>query len=134
MLSDAYRAFVVADIFDWQPDRRYDVVFFGHWLSHVPPDAFARFWALVAACLRPDGRAAFVDEDNRAASFDDCTVVDGTPVASRTLRDGSTFTIVKVFWNPDELATRLTALGWTPIIHRTDVCTLVGVASPDQSN
>ena len=28
--------FVQADLFTWTPDRRYDVVFIGFWLSHVP--------------------------------------------------------------------------------------------------
>jgi hypothetical protein len=28
----------------WRPDRRYDVVFFGFWLSHVPLERFAAFW------------------------------------------------------------------------------------------
>lgn len=28
--------FVQTDLFAWQPRRRYDVVFFGFWLSHVP--------------------------------------------------------------------------------------------------
>jgi ubiquinone/menaquinone biosynthesis C-methylase UbiE len=36
--------FIRADIFDWRPDRRYDVVFFSAWLSHVPPRRFDRFW------------------------------------------------------------------------------------------
>jgi ubiquinone/menaquinone biosynthesis C-methylase UbiE len=27
---------VQADLFGWVPDRRYDVLFFGFWLSHVP--------------------------------------------------------------------------------------------------
>src|SRR4026208_645508 len=27
-----------ADLFRWQPDRQYDLVFFANWLSHVPPD------------------------------------------------------------------------------------------------
>lgn len=26
------------DLFDWRPERRYDRVFFGFWLSHVPPE------------------------------------------------------------------------------------------------
>jgi demethylmenaquinone methyltransferase/2-methoxy-6-polyprenyl-1,4-benzoquinol methylase len=126
--------FVVADIFDWQPDRRYDVVFFGHWLSHVPPDAFDRFWALVATSLRPGGRAAFVDEDDRASTFDDCEMVDGTPVARRRLRDGTVYDIVKVFWKPEDLAARLTALGWTATIRRADEGSLVGIAwLPDPS-
>jgi SAM-dependent methyltransferase len=28
---------VVADVFGWRPPRRYDTVFFGFWLAHVPP-------------------------------------------------------------------------------------------------
>src|SRR5205814_8227132 len=50
-----------ADIFSWRPDRQYDVVFFGFWLSHVPPERFDSFWDLVRACLRPEGRVFFVD-------------------------------------------------------------------------
>jgi len=48
--SDRVR-FVLADIFNWEPDRRYDVVFFGFWLSHVPLERFDAFWAPVAQCL-----------------------------------------------------------------------------------
>ena len=40
--------FVQADLFGWRPDRRYDVVFFGFWLSHVPLDRFGAFWWFVA--------------------------------------------------------------------------------------
>jgi trans-aconitate methyltransferase len=35
-VGDARVRFVQADLFTWTPDRRYDVVFFGFWLSHVP--------------------------------------------------------------------------------------------------
>src|SRR5690348_14859593 len=45
--------FVLADLFSWRPDRRYDVVFFGFWISHVPRDRFEEFWTLVAECLAP---------------------------------------------------------------------------------
>ena len=48
--------FVLADLFTWQPDRQYDVVFFGFWLSHVPLERFAEFWKLVDDCLVPGGR------------------------------------------------------------------------------
>jgi SAM-dependent methyltransferase len=44
--------FVSADLFRWQPDRRYDVVFFGFWLSHVPPERFASFWSLDGTAYR----------------------------------------------------------------------------------
>jgi SAM-dependent methyltransferase len=59
--------FVLADVFDWRPERRYDVVFFGFWLSHVPTERFASFWSLVADCLRPDGRVFFVDDGYRTS-------------------------------------------------------------------
>src|SRR5262245_25176768 len=36
--------YVQADLFDWRPDRTYDLVFFGFWLSHVPPARFDAFW------------------------------------------------------------------------------------------
>jgi demethylmenaquinone methyltransferase/2-methoxy-6-polyprenyl-1,4-benzoquinol methylase len=47
--------YVEANIFDWRPDRRYDVAFFGFWLSHVPLERFDAFWALVGDCLKPGG-------------------------------------------------------------------------------
>ena len=34
-VRDRRARFVQADLFAWEPDRRYDVVFFGFWLSHV---------------------------------------------------------------------------------------------------
>src|SRR5207245_2396042 len=38
--------FILADLFSWRPGRRYDVVFFGFWLSHVPRDRFESFGRL----------------------------------------------------------------------------------------
>ncbi len=57
--------FVHADLFTWTPDRRYDVVFFGFWLSHVPMDRFDAFWSMVASALTPGGRVFFVDDAYR---------------------------------------------------------------------
>ena len=31
------------DIFEWQPGRQYDLVFFAFWLSHVPPERLEPF-------------------------------------------------------------------------------------------
>ena len=83
--------YVNADIFAWERDRAYDEVFFGAWLSHVPASAFDDFWALVRACLAPRGRVAFVDEDDRAAGYDDLSSIDGIPAARRRLSDGRMF-------------------------------------------
>src|SRR5690242_16176423 len=62
--------FVQADLFTWRPDRRYDVVFFGFWLSHVPAERFPALWALADDCLQTDGRMCFVDHWHRTGRGD----------------------------------------------------------------
>ena len=55
-LQDAGKSNVelwVDDLFSWQPDQDYDVVFFAFWLSHVPESDADRFW--------PGGRFFLVD-------------------------------------------------------------------------
>jgi len=47
--------YLQADLFNWQPDKKYDVVFFAFWLSHVPPERFDSFWQVVAGALKPEG-------------------------------------------------------------------------------
>ena len=119
-------AYVQADIFDWHPDRRYDAVFFGFWLSHVPPARFDDFWSLVHSCLGPGGRVGFVDEDDRGSDNDDLRVVDDVPVARRTLRDGRTFDVIKLYWNAEELEARLRSLGWAGSVRRVGETFLYG--------
>ena len=51
----------VDDLFSWQPDQDYDVVFFAFWLSHVPNSDAHRFWRSVHDALRPGGRFFLVD-------------------------------------------------------------------------
>jgi SAM-dependent methyltransferase len=125
-VGDSRVTYVNADIFDWQPERRYDAVFFGFWLSHVPPVAFDEFWALVRSSLRPGGRVAFADEDDRGAINDDIHLVENVPVAPRTLRDGRQFDVVKVFWDPTELQDRLRSLGWHVAVRRVGGTFLYG--------
>src|ERR1700755_3060641 len=43
----------VDDLFSWQPDQDYDVVFFAFWLSHVPERHADRFWRSVHDALGP---------------------------------------------------------------------------------
>jgi demethylmenaquinone methyltransferase/2-methoxy-6-polyprenyl-1,4-benzoquinol methylase len=126
--TDAVR-FILADIFEWTPERRYDVVCFANWLSHVPPNRFDEFWALVARSLQPQGRVWLLDEDERAVANDDRLTVGDVPLARRTLRDGRVYRVVKVFWHPDELAARLRALGWTADIRRLGDTSLYGIAT-----
>src|SRR4051794_24193044 len=49
--------YLQADLFEWQPSgEQYDTIFFGFFLSHVPPERFSTFWRLVGSCLAPGGR------------------------------------------------------------------------------
>lgn len=107
--SDHVR-FVRADIFNWKPDRRYDVVFFGFWLSHVPPERFASFWALVADCVKPGGRVFFVDDGYRTP--DELVEGESSTTIRRRLKDGTAHRAVKVPHQPAELEQRLAGLGW----------------------
>jgi SAM-dependent methyltransferase len=102
--------FVEADLFAWEPDRRYDVVFMGCWLSHVPARRFESFWSLVATALAPQGRVFFVDDHYRTPE----ELVEG-PASStiqRRTADGTAYRIVKVPYEPAGLERQLRALGW----------------------
>ncbi len=103
-------SFIEADIFHWRPARRYDGVFFGFWLSHVPIERFKRFWMLVAECLKPGGRVLFVDDAYRTRE----EMLEGAESAMirRRLTDGTPFRAVKVPHTPEELERRLDELGW----------------------
>jgi demethylmenaquinone methyltransferase/2-methoxy-6-polyprenyl-1,4-benzoquinol methylase len=122
--------YIQADLFDWQPSRTYDVVFFGFWLSHVPPARFDRFWAMVRRCVADNGRVAFVDEDDRGRDADEVRVVDGMPLARRALGDGQELDVIKLFWNADELTTRLRAIGWAFDIRLVGDVFMYGVGTP----
>jgi SAM-dependent methyltransferase len=102
--------FVQTDLFAWEPDRRYDVVFFGFWLSHVPLERFAAFWDLVDACLAPGGRVFFADDAYRTPD----ELIEGAQSSTirRRLNDGTAHRLVKVAHTPHELEARLASIGW----------------------
>jgi SAM-dependent methyltransferase len=106
--------YMVADVFDWRPERRYDTVFFSFWLSHVPRRLFEKFWELVGSCLRPGGRAFLIDNrrDPTRTTQDPYVIDEADDVQRRRLSDGSEHRVVKVFYEPAELAEQLRRLGW----------------------
>lgn len=104
--------FVESDIFALQPDPDWDVVFFGFWLSHVPPARFDDFWALVRGLLRPNGRVFVVDEADHG-QWEEDWVDREAGVVHRRLTDGTTHRAVKVLWRPEDLAERLGQIGWS---------------------
>jgi SAM-dependent methyltransferase len=102
--------FIQADLFHWTPDQRYDFVFFGFWLSHVPLDRFEAFWSMVADSLAPTGRVFFIDDNARTP--EELIEGDASTTICRRLTDGSDFRLVKVPYEPAALEERLVRLGW----------------------
>ncbi len=111
--------FVTADVLAWAPPRRFDIVFFAFWLSHVPASEFGRFWSLLRSALVGGGRVLFVDDQPAAAGQE--TYVDGSgEVAQRRLRDGTRHRLIKVVRDPADLTRQLSGLGWQPAITWSD--------------
>lgn len=115
-----------SDIFTWRPREKFDVVFFSFWLSHVPEPRFEAFWAGVAEALKPGGRVFLIDSARLGAPTGVGTVTSG--IQRRQLNDGREFEIVKMFYEPAELAERLQPLGWQCDFTRTDTYFLYGLA------
>jgi demethylmenaquinone methyltransferase/2-methoxy-6-polyprenyl-1,4-benzoquinol methylase len=109
--------FVQADLFAWTPERRYDVVFFSDWISHVPLDRFDAFWSFVADCLRPAGRVFFIDDAYRTP--DELIEGESSSTIRRRLNDGTAYRAVKVPHRPADLEDRLRRLGWQVTVTAT---------------
>jgi len=119
-VADERVRYLQADLFRWQPRETYDFVFFGFWLSHVPPDRFASFWATVRAALAPGGTVFFVDNTRNPATLaSNHTQPESGYVMDRVLNDGRQFRVVKIYYEPAELERRLAALGFSGPVRST---------------
>jgi SAM-dependent methyltransferase len=104
--------YVLADVFEWDPAERFDVIVMGFFISHVPPGRFTGFWDSLRRWLAPQGVVWFCDDaagPDRPRTGDR---VPGVPHAHRRRLGGCEYTIVKVFYEPGELGAKLNGLGW----------------------
>ncbi len=99
-----------ADLFAWEPDRAYDLVFFGFWLSHVPPERLDAFLDNVARATQIGGQVFIVDEPARGKQLSG-TSVDGL-YQTRQLHDGRRFKIFKVYYDPALIQAELAHRGF----------------------
>ncbi|MBT3240230.1 MAG: class I SAM-dependent methyltransferase [Chloroflexi bacterium] len=106
--------FVQANLFEWQAQKKYDLIFFSFWLSHVPPEKFNDFWQMVKESLTPNGQVFFIDSlyTQESTAFNQKLRGKKDTIVSRVLNDGTEFEIVKVFYDPDQLQKDLKNLGW----------------------
>ncbi len=100
--------FVQADPFACRTEDGYGLGLFGFWLSHVPPDRFEQFWALVRDCPEPGGRVLFADDTARPSG----ELVHGeeSPVVERRLPDGTAHREPR-----RQGASSTVGIGWTPL-------------------
>ncbi len=139
-LQSAKVTYVTTDLFYWQPVVAYDAVFMGFWLSHVPLSQLYEFIGTVAGALKPGGKLFFVDSLFEPTSMardhntDDLAQEFHTsgPGASREvtvrrrLNDGREFDIVKVFYDPHDLAERFGTHNIPITVKKTDNFFLYG--------
>jgi 2-polyprenyl-3-methyl-5-hydroxy-6-metoxy-1,4-benzoquinol methylase len=108
--------FIQADLLAWRPNRRYDAVFMGFWISHVPAERFASFWSLVANCLKPEGRVFSCDAYR---TEDELIEGPGSSTIRRHAPDGTAYRLVKVPHRAAGLESQLRQLGWHITVHPT---------------
>jgi demethylmenaquinone methyltransferase/2-methoxy-6-polyprenyl-1,4-benzoquinol methylase len=120
--------YIQADLFNWQPEKKYDVVFFTFWLSHVPPERFEAFWKLVTNALKPQGRVFFIDSRFEQTSTARNHILENPAdtVIKRRLNDGREFNIVKVFYQEKDLEGKLRDAGWKITVAQTPQYFLFG--------
>jgi SAM-dependent methyltransferase len=103
--------YILADVFGWEPPRRFDVCFFSFWLSHVPSHYFEAFWQLVDRALKPEGRVFLID--NARLGVARYMVSSAGEVARRRLSDGREFDLVERLWQPERLEREAASVGWS---------------------
>lgn len=110
---------VQTDLFAWSPDARYDNIFFGFWLSHVPPERVSWFLGLLSRALVPGGGFFFVDNQPAPTGTATDQSLDEGPRQRRRLNDGREFDIVKVYYEPSRLTQTLRDAGFDASIWLT---------------
>jgi SAM-dependent methyltransferase len=113
--------FIEADIFSWEPAQRHDLVFFGFWLSHVPPDRLESFLAAVAHALKPGGRVFMVDSLRSSSGGAQAQQIQPPDEMrqQRQLNDGRTFEVVKIYYKPEILAGHFARAGIAAAVSTT---------------
>lgn len=117
--------FVCADVFEWKPKERFDLIFFAFWLSHVPSLLVGSFFDRLSGPAAPGGRVVFVDEHVSQAAHD-VALTEDPEATRRRLADGSVHRLVKVYLEPHKITETLTRLGWDAQVSRDRTDWIIG--------
>ena len=120
-VRDERVTYVIADLFAWAPERVYDAVCFGFWLSHVPVERLDDFLETIAKALRPGGDLFFADSLTESTALHDNRRVPGagSQVMARTLADGREYQIVKNYHDSSALSARFARAGLDVPVRQT---------------
>lgn len=134
-VASPHVTYILADLFNWQPERVYDALFFGFWLSHVPREQLDAFLYSCWTWLRPGGKIFFVDDMGSATLAPDTPMRQGQ-IETRTLNDGRSFEIVKNYYEAADLAAGCHRAGFDIMIRQTATCLQYGFGTrlPSEKN
>lgn len=110
------------DLFSWQPDKQYDLVFFSFWLSHVPPAKVDEFLSKVYDSVLPGGKVIIIDSyfEITSSAKDHPLQNKNEIYQKRKLNDSREFQIFKIYYQPDVLLHKLTQAGFQAEASLTD--------------
>lgn len=109
------------DLFSWQPDKQYDLVFFSFWLSHVPPTEVDTFLSKVYNSVLPGGKVMIIDSYFEITSSAKDHLLENNGIyQKRKLNDEREFQIFKIYYQPDVLLNKLTQAGFQAEARLTD--------------
>jgi ubiquinone/menaquinone biosynthesis C-methylase UbiE len=118
-----------ADLFAWRPDRTFDAVVIGFFLSHVPDDRLDPLLAAVANALSIGGRLFVVDtiRDLPEPTSDAAPPPPSSPLTIRRLKDGRHFRIVKICRSQTEFTEAFARHGIAFEGHETEIEFVYGI-------
>lgn len=103
----------IANLFEWRPSTRYEGLFMGFFLSHVPRARLSEFWATIASALAPGGVVGVIDSRRAEESTarDHVLPARGSEISERALDDGRMYRVVKNYYAPADHARAAAAAG-----------------------
>jgi len=110
------------NLFSWEPDAEYDLVFFSFWLSHVPPTLLDSFLKKVYNSVPIGGQVFIIDSrfEHTSTAKNHVLKNDSNIQITRKLNDGQEFTILKIFYQPEQLLEKLTQVGFNADVNVTN--------------
>jgi demethylmenaquinone methyltransferase/2-methoxy-6-polyprenyl-1,4-benzoquinol methylase len=110
------------NLFTWEPDAEYDLVFFSFWLSHIPPEFIDAFLNKVYKSTRVGGQAFIIDSRFEPTSTaKNHTLKDDRGIyVNRKLNNGQEYKICKIFYQPEQLQDKLIQAGFQANVNMTD--------------